>query len=179
MTSPHSPLLARFLPELRSACSTGPALDLACGRGRNGLYLARQGLPTVFADRNPEALAAVGEQLHQDNTSAELWRLDLESGSRDPLQSRRFGAILVFRYLYRPLFPAMHDAVHPGGLVVYETFTAAQAQLGRPKNPDFLLQPGELQQRFHGWDILHSYEGQAENNAGQTIAIAQLVARKP
>ena len=55
----------------------------------------------------------------------------------------------------------------------------AQAGLGRPKNPDFLLRSGELAQHFADWDRLHSFEGISHNDAGQPVAIAQLVARKP
>ncbi len=175
----HSPLLAQYLETLRAVAAGEPVLDLACGRGRNGLYLQAQGLPVVFADRDPQALAEVAQQLDKCAGSAELWHVDLEQDAGNPLAGRSFGAILVFRYLHRPLFGALRDAVAPGGMLVYETFTEAQAGLGRPKNPDFLLRSGELAQHFADWDRLHSFEGISHNDAGQPVAIAQLVARKP
>ena len=48
----HSELIERYADELKQASMLGPVLDLACGCGRNGLYLARKGIPVVFADRD-------------------------------------------------------------------------------------------------------------------------------
>ena len=63
---------------------------------------------------------------------------------------------------------------------MYETFTREQAQLGKPKNPDFLLEAGELARCFVDWKILHRFEGLSEPiGGGRPSAIAQLVARKP
>jgi hypothetical protein len=70
----------------------------------------------------------------------------------------------------------MRKGLRPGGLLVYETFTVEQAAFGRPRNPDHLLHPGELQQTFADWEVLHSFEGLKEN---PLRAVAQLVCRKP
>lgn len=87
---------------------------------------------------------------------------------------------MAFNYLHRPLFEQLKRAVHPGGIVLYETFTLDQANHGRPKNPAFLLRPGELLQTFSDWAILHYFEGAVENEAGTgSKAIAQLAAQKP
>jgi len=55
-----------------------------------------------------------------------------------------YDLVVVTHYLHRPLFPAILAALRPGGTLVYETFTRAQAARGRPTNPEFLLEPGEL-----------------------------------
>ncbi len=139
----------------------------------------------VFADRNPEALQSIREALAQAEyrdkaNKAEFWQVDFEQAEEEPLGRKQFGAILVFRYLHRPLFPAIRQAVSPGGVLVYETFTREQAQLGRPKNPDFLLEAGELARYFADWQILHRFEGLSEPvDGGSPSAIAQVVARKP
>lgn len=176
-----SPLVLQHLASLRAAGELAPILDLACGSGRNGLYLHQQGLPVVFADIRREALAAIEAAIDARSAgTAGLWRLDLESGAEDPLAGERFGAVLVFRYLHRPLMPAIAHAVLPGGMVVYETFTVDQPRFGRPTNPDYLLRHGELPRYFEGWQILHDFEGEVQNPAtGHNQAIAQLVARKP
>jgi hypothetical protein len=62
------------------------------------------------------------------------------------------------------------------GLLIYETFTAEQPRFGKPRNPDYLLQSGELGHMFADWEVIHSFEGIKEN---PTRAVAQLVARKP
>ena len=176
-----SALVCEHLAALRAAGELAPVLDLACGSGRNGLYLHRQGLPVAFADIRADALADIDAALEKTSASnARLWQVDLESGAADPLQGKRFGAVLVFRYLHRPLMPAIARAVLPRGLVIYETFTVDQPRFGRPTNPDYLLQHDELPGHFDGWDILHTFEGEVQNPAtGHHQAIAQLVARKP
>ena len=174
----HSPLLERHLKDLTQATDELPVLDLACGSGRNGLYLARHEIPVVFADIRSDALKGVADRLFPG--IAELWQVDLEQQACNPLGGRQFFAILVFRYLHRPLLPAIREAVHPGGLVIYETFTREQPKYGRPRNPAFLLLPGALDQYFCDWQILHSFEGITETrDTGAKTAIAQIVARKP
>ncbi len=177
-TSPSS-LVTDYLDELRQASGLAPVLDLACGAGRNGLELVRQGIPVVFADIRRDALDEVKDVLPADS-SAELWEVDLEAPEDNPLENRRFGAILVFRYLHRPLMDGINEAIVPGGLVIYETFTAEQPRYGRPTNPDFLLRPDELPGYFPGWEVLLYFEGTVTNpDSGHEQAIARLVARKP
>lgn len=179
ITMTASNLIVDTLDNLRQLAGEHPVLDLACGSGRNGIYLVRQGLPVVFADRRQDQLDDIAHEL-QGNELAAYWAVDLEEPGRNPLTGRAFAAIAVFRYLHRPLLPAIRGAVLPGGLVIYETFTVDQPRFGRPTNPDFLLRHGELENTFDDWDILHSYEGvHTSETGGREQAIAQLVARKP
>ncbi len=156
-------------------------LDLACGMGRNGLFLVHHNVPVIFADNNEAHLQSVLQALESAGASAEsseCWLVDFEAeveAGRNPLVGKCFDAILVFNYLHRPLFPFIREAVRPGGLLVYETFTLDQKRFGRPSNPDFLLRHGELRQAFEGWEIIESYEG---NLANPQRAIARLIARK-
>ena len=153
-----------------------PVLDLACGTGRNGLVLAQQGIPVVFADRSSTALEVVKQHLVRDNLPGRIWQVDLESPGTNPLSGQNFSAIIVFRYLHRPLFPALLNVVIPGGLVVYETFTIDNSRFGRPDNPDFLLLPGELKTLFKDWEIIFHFEGIRHD---PDRAVAQIVVRKP
>ncbi|MEH6571360.1 MAG: methyltransferase [Halioglobus sp.] len=185
MSDNFSPLLHQNLDRLRSAALAGPVLDLACGGGRNGLHLIASGIPVVFADVNPDALGRVSsalssEPFQQHQSLATLQEIDLETPNNPPLEPVSYGAIMVFRYLHRPLLENMKAAVKPGGLVIYETFTLDQRQFGRPRNPDFLLQTNELKDIFENWDIHFSYEGILTGQQGQPqSAIAQIVASKP
>ena len=185
MNTQPSSLLTEYLPELERAAYKAPVLDLACGSGRNGLYLVEQGLPVIFADKNTDALAQIGECLADQGDSlgrelAQLWPVDFEQPGSSPLASKTFGAVMVFRYLHRPLIPSIKNSIAPGGMIIYETFTLAQREFGRPKKDEFLLKAGELKACFADWQILHSFEGivPAGNEAGSQ-AIAQLVAFKP
>lgn len=173
---PPDPLLLRCFPLLEEASTLGPVLDLACGRGRNGLYLASRGLPVVFADASEEALSEVRERGSHLGITPCLWQVDLEQGEADPLPQEAYGAILVFRYLHRPLVPAVRGALRPRGLLLYETYTTEQVRFGRPRNPRFLLQPGELLGWFRDWQVLHVFEGILRN---PDRAVAQIVCRRP
>ncbi len=82
--------------------------------------------------------------------------------------------VLVFNYLHRPLMPAIRAAVKPGGRIVYETFTARQAERGHPKNPAFLLNDGELPALMGPFAILRSREGEFDGRF-----VASIVAERP
>lgn len=172
---PHKLLLDHF-DLLNDPLRSLPVLDLACGTGQNGLMLARQGIPVVFADRSATALGVVKQCLLEGALPGHIWQVDLEQPNTNPLAGQSFSAIIGFRYLHRPLFPAIKDAVEPGGLVVYETFTIENRTFGRPNNPGFLLQPGELKTIFQDWQTILYFEGVLRN---PDRAVAQIVARKP
>ena len=180
-----SALVLNYLDQLTAGSARHPALDLACGNGRNGLALISAGVPVIFADKDVSKIESVEQQLTSQTYSshahlAELWSVDFEQPGSHPLQENSYSAILVFRYLHRPLLPAIKRATCPGGLVIYETFTVDQAELGRPRNPDYLLQHGELEECFQAWEILHSFDGIVENDKlQQRQALAQVVARRP
>jgi SAM-dependent methyltransferase len=180
-----SKLLSHYMQKIVLACRSAPALDLACGSGRNGLLLLASGIPVVFADRDSQSLEQIKQHLaaqpcERQRELTRLWQVDLEVPHTHPLDAASFGAILVFRYLHRPLLAAIKEAVIPGGLVIYETFTVEQAKIGRPRNPDFLLRPGELRDCFREWHILHDFEGIEHDPAnGQPRATARVVAEKP
>jgi SAM-dependent methyltransferase len=178
---PHSnaiaaPLLTDNLALLTSLKMHAGVLDLACGRGRNGLMLAACKLPVTFVDRDKDALGHVAAALAAADLAGECRLLDLEAEHSKPLAGMKFDAALVFNYLHRPLFKALGKVIRPGGLIFYETFTLAQRQFGRPSSAAFLLRPNELCERFSGWEVLHYFEGEL---AAPDRAIASLIARRP
>jgi SAM-dependent methyltransferase len=153
---------------------TGMALDLACGRGRHALWLAAQGFRVSAIDRDAEALGHLAEEARSRGLSAIVTAVgDLERGDR-VVPADTFDVIVAVHYLHRPLFPQLIDALRPGGVLVYETFTTAQAARGKPTNPHFLLRPGELLQLIRPLSVLASREGEFEGRD-----VASVVARKP
>ena len=172
---PHEMLL-EYLDSPTKPDQNKPVLDLACGTGRTGLQLARQGIPVLFADRSAIALNGIRQHISDSRLPARVWQVDLEQAGVNPFASQVFSAITCFRYLHRPLFPYLLKAVEPGGLIIYETFTTANRRFGRPNNPDFLLEPNELKTWFHKWNLLHYYEGIQHD---PDRAIAQIVVKKP
>ncbi len=151
-----------------------PIADLACGDGHNGVFLASKGFSVVLADMSSEALDEARLKAQTARASVQLWHLDLEQRS-NPLEGRTFGAVLVFRYLHRPLIPCIRKSLKKGGFLVYETFTTEQARFGKPKNPDHLLRAGELLSWFQDWEIIFTFEGIVGD---PPRAVAQLVCRK-
>lgn len=146
-------------------------LDVAAGRGRHALLFAAAGWPVRAVDRDPgrmAALAAIAGRLDWPVTTEVR---DLEHGAVD-LGAAAFDLIVVTLYLHRPLFPALIRALAPGGLLFYETFTTAQAARGKPTNPDFLLQPGELPALVAPLRVERQREGDVDGRA-----VASVVAR--
>jgi tellurite methyltransferase len=172
---PPNPLLIRYASLLTAADLEGPILDLACGEGQNGLFLAGLGLPVILADRSEDALKAAKSVAKGKGLEPDLWEIDLET-EVNPFKERQFRAILVFRYLHRPLIPCLRKGVKKGGLIIYETFTVEQPRYGPPHNPDFLLKPGELSGWFKDWQVIHYFEGLLET---PQRAMAQIICRKP
>ncbi|NRA56339.1 MAG: class I SAM-dependent methyltransferase [Gammaproteobacteria bacterium] len=174
-TAPFAmPLLSTALPLFKPQANI---LDLACGSGRNGLQLAAHGFATTLLDRDQVALQHIKSNSPANTlTNCTIVCGDLESANPYQLPVATYDAILVFRYLHRPLMPQIIAALQPGGLIVYETFTHQQAAIGRPRNPNFLLNDQELLQWFEGFTVLHFFEGYCPK---QQAYISQLIAQKP
>lgn len=152
--------------------ATGDALDLASGSGRNAVWLAEQGFQTLAVDRNATALEALNEEAMLRRLALRTHVVDLENG-QPFLEPESFDVIVVVHYLHRPLFPALVRAVRPGGVLVYETFTRAQAARGKPTNPAFLLEPGELLTLVRPLEILANREGDFEGKMLASVVAAR------
>jgi SAM-dependent methyltransferase len=144
--------VVRWAPLLRRG---GAILDVACGQGRHVRWLAARGHAVTGIDRSEAALTGLAGV-------AETVLADIENGPWPLLQAgqpRQFDAVVVTNYLWRPLLPTLAASVAPGGVLIYETFAAGNETVGRPSNPDFLLQTGELLARFAGWRVVGFEDG--------------------
>jgi SAM-dependent methyltransferase len=145
-----SPWISRWSHLVPPGCEV---LDVACGSGRHLQWFAARGHAVVGVDRD---IAAARAQV----PSAQLVQADIENGPwplATPEGPRRFGAVVVTNYLWRPLLPTLLKSLTPGGLLLYETFALGNETVGRPARPDFLLQPGELLRLCAGLDVV-AYE---------------------
>lgn len=147
----------------------GLALDVACGLGQNTLWLARQGYHAIGIDVSRVALEhaqATARQAGLDDrvlfAQADLDRYRPPAGM--------FDLIIVIRYLNRALFPALIDALKPGGLLIYATLNWLRAETHPDAPREYLLNPGELSTAFAALEILH------DEQIGDH---SELVARKP
>ena len=158
---------AWLLTHLEVLPPLGRVIDVACGRGRHALHLARLGYRVHAVDRDADLIADLRAAAAQEQLPISCEVVDLETDPPPSFGAGRFDAVLVFRYLHRPLFPSLIEAVAPGGCLIYETFTVAQALRGRPTNPRFLLRPGELVELAGPLAIVDAREGDID---GQAIA---------
>ena len=126
-------------------------LDMACGGGRHVRWFAQRGCRVTGVDRDAAALEAL-------RGIADIVVADIENGPW-PLAGRRFDAVVVTNYLWRPLLPTLMASLAEGGVLIYETFSAGNETIGRPSNPDFLLRPGELLQATAGLRIVAFEDG--------------------
>lgn len=172
MTSLITPPATLIMHAKRYLTSTSKILDLACGNGRNGCYLANLGHLITYLDKNELALNDIKRKVgHGDYIQT-----DLETTPPYRLKQSEYDAVIVIRYLHRELMPTIIEAIKPGGLIIYETFTHRQAAIGRPKNPNFLLNDGELTTTFKKFEPLYYFEGFDEQ---QQAFISQFIGRKP
>lgn len=141
---------SRFLAdrfELVSSLVTGRrALDLACGEGRNGIYLAQKGFEVTAVDISERGLERGRRRAEELGVAVDFIRADLDEWR--PLAG--YHLILDFNFLMRPLIPWMVQSLLPGGVVLMETILDAPGLQGE-HNRDFLLQPGELGRLFGGF----------------------------
>ena len=139
--------VVRFAPLISGG---GRVLDLACGAGRHARLLSAGGWRVLAVDRDAAAVGALlrsGSESGTASAAIEGLVVDLE---RDPwpFVAASFDAVVVTRYLHRPLFPRIVEALREEGVLIYETFALGNERYGRPSNPDFLLRPDELLQAF-------------------------------
>lgn len=146
---PVSPWVQRFAYLVPAR---GTVLDVACGHGRHLRFFRARGHPVVGVDLDVSAL----NDLPADD-GVEVVQADLEHGTW-PFAGRTFGGVVVANYLYRPLLPLLTAAVAPEGVLIYETFSRGNERVGRPRNPDFLLAPGELYEAVAPYLQVVAYE---------------------
>jgi SAM-dependent methyltransferase len=147
----------------------GTVLDVACGSGRHLRWLAAQGFRVTGVDRDAAALAGLDDV-------GETFVADLENGPW-PLPGRRFDAIVVTNYLWRPLVPALRAALAEGGAYLHETFADGNEAYGRPSRPDFLLRRGELLQMTEGLRTVAFEDGRLDDPTRCVQRIAALAPR--
>ena len=116
----------------------GPVLDVACGSGRHTNFLAGRGHPVTAVDVDIGAISDLA-----GHPGIDILQLDLEAGPW-PFEPGSYAGIIIANYLHRPHFGALCRTLRPAGALIIETFAAGNERLGRPRNPDFLLAPGEL-----------------------------------
>lgn len=140
------------------------------------MYLAALGFDVDAVDISDVAIDALRVAAAVHGLSVHPRRMDLEQGA---LPIARYDVIVQINYLQRDLFGALAQALKPGGLLLLETFTRADAEeLANGLDSRFLLEHNELPSAFSDLQVLHHREAVAERS-GSPRAVAGLVARRP
>jgi len=151
---------ASFLREVIESDSwaipRGRALDIACGKGSNALFLAERGFEVVAIDISPVALREGQQQAEESSLTITWQQADLESIA---LPEESFDVVINFKYLQRSLIPQLIAAVKRGGFFIFETLLIDQQTMGHPSNPDYLLRHNELLHVCRDLRVLFYREG--------------------
>jgi tellurite methyltransferase len=148
----------------------GRALDLAGGAGRHSIWLAKQGWDVTLID-----ISETGVELARQNAGplAPHIHCVIDDLTQFQASQTQYDVVMGFFYLEREIFPAILQAVRPGALLLYKTYTMDQLKLpGGPKDPSHLLAPGEILSLIRGMRVLHHSETVVEK------ATAEIVAKK-
>lgn len=150
----------------------GRALDIACGPGRHALYLAGLGWRVTAVDSSVTAIGLL--RMHAGRAPIETRLANLERGEFT-IAPNQYQLICDFHYLQRDLFPQIREGVHPGGVFTGAIHLFQSGCCDTPRNPDFLLHPGELRSLFQDWKVVFYSEAGA---AAGKRPCARIIARR-
>jgi SAM-dependent methyltransferase len=154
------PPAAPFLVAHVALLPAGRTLDVAAGTGRNARYLAARGHRVLAAD-----VSSVGlRRLRAVEPRVACVQMDCDQPA---IRRGSCDAVVVVSFLDRRLLAAAVDWLRPGGVLLWDTFLREQASIGRPRNPDWLLLPGELRASLAArCEVLVEREGLVEEPGG-------------
>jgi SAM-dependent methyltransferase len=164
-----------FLVQMLARLPRGRALDVAAGRGRNAIALARAGLSVVAVDFSSEAMRLLAATARAARLP--IWPV-VANLDRFHLKDESFDVIVNINFLDRALFPEFVRALRPGGMLIADTFLIDQAAIGHPRDPRFLLAHGELHRLAGGLEVKEYCEGLVTYPDGDRAYRASIAARR-
>ena len=147
------PAVNRLLLRYENRLGSGEALDLACGLGQNAIWLAERGYHVTGMDISPLALERAHGEAQERGLKIEFVAVDFDHFS---LAQMAYDMVTVFRFLDRRLFPAIEEALRPGGWLFYETFNVKRLNSGKAMQRDFLLEADELAAAFARLEVVEA-----------------------
>jgi SAM-dependent methyltransferase len=152
----------------------GRALDLACGNGRNVLYLAELGFTVDAVDIAPAALKLAEDAARERGLAIRTTLADLDEY---PIPAETYDLIITSFYMNRNLIPRVKDALKPDGFVLHEQHYITDYDVSGPRDLQFRLRPNELLHLFLDFRVRFFSEG-LEEEEGRLVAVERLVAQK-
>jgi SAM-dependent methyltransferase len=167
-------LLAEWLPRI----PRGRALDVACGAGRNALFLAANGYEVTALDISRVGLDRGRRAAAERGLRIDWLYADLDEDPERALPDGPFDLIVWVRYVHRTLMPHLIARLAAGGALVCEQHLATDEPVAGPTSAEFRLAPGETRGSAQTLRIKHDYEGLAIDPDGRSVALAQLIGTK-
>lgn len=149
-------------------------VDIAMGNGRDALFLAQKGFFVTGLERSGEAIKIAQQSAKRENML--IWPVQGDV-ARLPFKPHSFDGVTVFYFLAREVMEEIVALLERGGVLIYETYLKGQNGFDGPKNPDHLLDAGELKALLGGFDII-LYEESIEVEEGKKKAVARAVGKK-
>jgi len=140
-----SPFLEREIEQIKTMTNGRRALDIACGEGRNALFLAVHGFHVTGVDISEVGLAKGIRRSDEEGVAVDFVCADLDNFQF----SGSFDLVLNFNFLQRRLIPLEVALLNPGGLLLFDTIRAS-SPMAPGSDPAFYLQQGELFTLFSG-----------------------------
>ena len=167
--SPPSEFIQRWIDR----CPRGRALDVACGRGRNALFLAASGYEVDAVDISEEALRNARRTAQKSGLELNWILHDLD----EPLcPDSPYDLIVMVHYVNLPLIALLTRLLKPGGILLCEQHLATSAEVAGPSNPAFRLKPQQMREAARGLKILELKECLLERDGKLPLALVQLAA---
>lgn len=175
-----SALLADWIGRFGVTGISPRAIDIACGAGRNALFLARHGWHVDAVDISPVALERLRAAADTEDLAVTCLERDLESAAAalDGFPGQPYNLAVFMRYTDMALVEALPRAIAPGGYLIAEMHLETDEKVAGPRSPRFRVATGALQKAGATLDLLHYYEGLVTDPDGRTVALAQLVGRR-
>ena len=166
-----SPYLLQEIERILRRSPGKRALDVACGEGRNSVFLAQQGFLVTALDISDVGLAKAARRAEVAGVLVDFQQVDLDEYHF----TEQFDLIINFNFLLRELVPEEVCALSAGGLLIIDTIMESPELLAT-HNPAYLLRQGELLQICEGFagEILF-YEELSEGE----FPTARVLFRKP
>lgn len=143
----------KLLIDLTAKIKAGNALDIACGVGRNAIFLAEKGFQVTAVDNSAVGIEIAKQRAQEKGVKIDFRVADLEKNEFEP-QENAYDLICDFYYLQRNLFPAIKKGIKPAGIIIAAIHIYGDTE----EAGEFLLKESELREIFKDFEILHYHE---------------------
>lgn len=135
-----SPFLLREIARIRQTAPGKRALDIACGEGRNSIFLAQHGFEVTALDISDVGLGKAAKRAEKEAVAIDFQRVDLDGYQF----TEKFDLIINFNFLLRDLITKAAQALSPGGVLIIDTIMESPQLLAANNHPAYFLRRGEL-----------------------------------